>query len=165
MGDLAAQWFSDFTGQRLRLVRFDPEVRRLSSLRWTGGVEAPNLFSDGFPLLVTSSASLAALNERLTAAGHAPVDLRRFRPNLVLGGVEPHDEDRLAELRIRTDTGTVRLALVKPCARCPIPDVDPDSGARRPPPRAPPPPPPAAPPRARAPPPPPHIKKRTGPPN
>lgn len=130
MGDLAAQWFSDFTGQRLRLVRFDPEVRRLSSLRWTGGVEAPNLFSDGFPLLVTSSASLAGLNERLAAASHAPVDLRRFRPNLVLGGVEPHDEDRLAELRIRTDTGTVRLALVKPCARCPIPDVDPDSGAR-----------------------------------
>lgn len=130
MGDLAAQWFSDFTGQRLRLVRFDPEVRRLSSLRWTGGVEAPNLFSDGFPLLVTSSASLVGLNERLAAAGHAPVDLRRFRPNLVLGGVEPHDEDRLAELRIRTDTGTVRLALVKPCARCPIPDVDPDSGAR-----------------------------------
>lgn len=130
MGDLAAQWFSDVTGQRLRLVRFDPEVRRLSSLRWTGGVEAPNLFSDGFPLLVTSSASLAGLNERLAAAGHAPVDLRRFRPNLVLGGVEPHDEDRLAELRIRTDTGTVRLALVKPCARCPIPDVDPDSGAR-----------------------------------
>jgi hypothetical protein len=130
MGDLAAQWFSDFTGQRLRLVRFDPEVRRLSSLRWTGGVEAPNLFSDGFPLLVTSTASLAHLNERLAAAGHAPVDLRRFRPNLVLGGVEPHDEDRLAELRIRTDSGTARLALVKPCARCPIPDVDPDSGAR-----------------------------------
>ncbi|GAB4207928.1 MAG: MOSC N-terminal beta barrel domain-containing protein [Tibeticola sp.] len=130
MGDLAAQWFSDFTGQRLRLVRFDPEVRRLSSLRWTGGVEAPNLFSDGFALLVTSTASLAGLNERLAAAGHASVDQRRFRPNLVLSGVEPHDEDRLAELRIRTDSGTVRLALVKPCARCPIPDVDPDSGAR-----------------------------------
>lgn len=130
MGDLAAQWFSDFTGQRLRLVRFDPEVRRLSSTRWTGGVEAPNLFSDGFPLLVTSSASVAFLNERLAAAGHAPVDLRRFRPNLVLGGVAPHDEDRLAELRIHTETGSVRLALVKPCARCPIPDVDPDSGER-----------------------------------
>lgn len=130
MGDLAARWFSDFTGQRLRLVRFDPKVRRLSALRWTGGVEAPNLFSDGFPLLVTSTASLTYLNERLTAASHAPVDLRRFRPNLVLGGLEPHDEDRLAELRIRTDTGTVRLALVKPCARCPIADVDPDSGVR-----------------------------------
>ncbi|QLQ01234.1 MAG: MOSC N-terminal beta barrel domain-containing protein [Burkholderiaceae bacterium] len=132
MGDLAAQWFSDFTGQRLRLVRFDPEVRRLSSRRWTGGVEAPNLFSDGFPLLVTSSASLVGLNERLAAAGHAPVDLRRFRPNLVLGGVEPHDEDRLAELRIRTDTGTVRLALVKPCARCPIPDVGPTAARAAP---------------------------------
>jgi uncharacterized protein YcbX len=48
----------DFLGQKLRLVRFDPEVRRLSSLKWTGGVEAPNQFSDGYPVLVASEASL-----------------------------------------------------------------------------------------------------------
>ena len=46
MGDIAAQWFSDFLGRRLRLVRFDPEHRRLSNLQWTGGVEAVNQFSD-----------------------------------------------------------------------------------------------------------------------
>ena len=95
MGDVAAQWFSDFLGRKLRLVRFDPEHRRLSSLEWTGGVEAPNQFSDGFPLLVASEGSLAELNRRLAAAGHGPVGIERFRPNIVLAGLEAHDEDRL----------------------------------------------------------------------
>lgn len=128
MGDVAAQWFSDFLGQPLRLVRFDPEHRRLSSLKWTGGVEATNLFSDGFPLLVTSEAALDDLNARLVAAGHAAVGMERFRPNLVLRGVDAFDEDHLRELRITTAQGTARLRLVKPCARCPIPDVDPATG-------------------------------------
>jgi uncharacterized protein YcbX len=48
MGDLAAQWFSDFLGQPLRLARFDPEVRRVCSLKWTGGREAVTQFADGF---------------------------------------------------------------------------------------------------------------------
>ncbi|MFM7705495.1 MAG: MOSC N-terminal beta barrel domain-containing protein, partial [Rubrivivax sp.] len=61
MGDLAAQWFSDFLGLRgLRLVRFDLEGRtRLAERRWTGELEAPTVFADGFPLLVASTASLA----------------------------------------------------------------------------------------------------------
>ena len=124
MGDVAAQWFTDFLGQRLRLVRFDPEHRRLSSLRWTGGVEAPNQFSDGYPVLVLGEASLAGLNARLAAQGHAPVGIERFRPNIVLAGIEAHDEDRVAELHIDA-AQPVRLQLVKPCPRCPIPDIDP----------------------------------------
>jgi uncharacterized protein len=98
MGDTAAQWFSDFLGRKLRLVRFDPDHRRLSSMQWTGGVEAPNQFSDGYPVLVVSEASLASLNERLTAAGHGAVGMERFRPNIVLSGLEAHDEDRLPAL-------------------------------------------------------------------
>jgi uncharacterized protein YcbX len=125
MGPVAAQWFTDFLGQPLRLVRFDPAHRRLSSLQWTGGVEAPNQFSDGFPVLVTSEASLADLNARLVGAGHAAVDMARFRPNVVLGGVQAHDEDRLDMLRIATADGVAELKPVKPCARCPIPDIDP----------------------------------------
>ena len=129
MGDVAAQWFSDFLGQPgLRLVRFDPEVRRLASAKWTGEVAAPIEFADGFPLLVTSTASLAELNARLAAAGEAAVGIERFRPNLVLDGVSAHDEDRVDELRIATAGGEVRLKLVKPCARCPIPNVDPATG-------------------------------------
>lgn len=140
MGDVAAQWFTDFLGARnhpglhggLRLVRFDPDVRRLSSFRWTGGVEAPNHFSDGYPLLVLSSAAVAELNLRLAVLGQPPVGVERFRANLVLGGLEAHDEDRLSDIVLQSQVGApsgaaplVRLQPVKPCARCTVPDVDP----------------------------------------
>ncbi|MCX7660002.1 MAG: MOSC N-terminal beta barrel domain-containing protein [Caldimonas manganoxidans] len=129
MGDLAAQWFSDFLGRRVRLVRFDPEHKRLSSLEWTGGLEAENQFTDGFPLLVLTRAALDELNTRLAAQGLPAASPERFRPNLVLDAVDEtltaHAEDHLQELQIDTDDGPVRLKLVKPCVRCSIPDVDP----------------------------------------
>lgn len=139
MGDIAAQWFTDFLAlgehglpradaPKLRLVRFDPEHRRLSDRRWTGGAEALNQFSDGYPLLVLGQASLDGLNERLSRRGIQPVDMRRFRPNIVLEGLEAHDEDRLRTLTVATAEGAVVLTPVKPCARCSIPDVDPDTG-------------------------------------
>jgi uncharacterized protein YcbX len=128
MGPVAAQWFSDFLGRKLRLVRFDPDHRRLSSRKWTGELEAPNQFSDGFPLLVASQGSLDLLNEKLAAQGHAPVGIERFRPNIVLSGVEAHDEDRVDMLEIAADQ-PVRLQPVKPCGRCPIPDIDPATAA------------------------------------
>ena len=130
MGDVAAQWFSDFLSepgrpQTLRLVRFDPEHKRLSSLKWTDGVEALNQFADGYPLLVASEGSLAELNERLAAAGHDAVGIERFRPNIVLAGIESHDEDRVDALHVTTAEGEAEIKPVKPCTRCPIPDIDP----------------------------------------
>jgi uncharacterized protein len=125
MGAVAAQWFSDFLGRKLRLVRFDPEHRRLSNKEWTDGAEALNQFSDGYPILVASTASLDLLNEKLAQAGRGPVGIERFRPNIVLSGVEAHDEDRLDLMRIATAEGEVQLRPVKPCPRCPIPNVDP----------------------------------------
>ena len=124
MGPIAAQWFSDFLGRPLRLVRFDPEHRRLSSRQWTEGAEALNQFSDGFPLLVLSQASLDLFNEKLSSSGHAAVGMERFRPNLVLSGLHAHDEDRVALLEISAAV-PVLLKPVKPCSRCPIPDIDP----------------------------------------
>lgn len=128
MGELAAQWFSDFLGRPLRLVRFDPAQRRLSSRKWTGDIEAENAFSDGFPVLVASQGSLDEVNRRLAGAGHAAVTLQRFRPNLVIDGIEPHDEDNIDEIHFETPQGPVVLKLVKPCSRCTIPDVDPRTG-------------------------------------
>jgi uncharacterized protein len=125
MGDLAAQWFTDFLGRPARLVRFDPEEKRLSSREWTGTLEAENAFADAFPLLVTSTASLDELNARLVAAGAAPVTMQRFRPNLVLNGLQAFDEDHLDQITLQTAEGPVLLRLVKPCSRCSIPDVDP----------------------------------------
>ena len=120
MGPVAAQWFTDFLGRPCRLVRFDPEHRRLSSLEWTDGVEVPNQFADGFPLLVTSEASLQDLNVRLAAEGHPSVGMERFRPNVVLAGVDAHDEDRVDMIHVEGDgTTDIHLQPVKPCARCP----------------------------------------------
>jgi hypothetical protein len=125
MGSLAAQWFTDFLGQPCRLVRFDPDCRRLSSMDWTQGVEASNQFADAFPLLVTSEASLAELNARLAAAGQEVVGMERFRPNVVLAGFGAHDEDRVDMVRVDAGGHGVRLQPVKPCSRCPIPNIDP----------------------------------------
>jgi uncharacterized protein YcbX len=133
MGPLAAQWFSDFLGHpgggSLRLVRFDPEQQRLSDPQWAGEIEAENAFADGYPLLVANAASLDDLNTRLAARGVAGVSMPRFRPNIVLSGLQPYDEDHLHELVIATDEGPVRLRLVKPCVRCTIPNVDPITAA------------------------------------
>lgn len=131
MGPVAAQWFTDFLGLPARLVRFDPAHKRASSLHWTGGIEALNQFSDGYPVLVISEASLAQFNEKLQDRGFAAVGMERFRPNIVLGSspgafeLMPHDEDRLDLLQIATPQGVVRLKPVKPCPRCPIPNIDP----------------------------------------
>ena len=131
MGPVAAQWFTDFLGVAARLVRFDPDHRRISSLQWTGGIEALNQFNDGYPLLVISQASLDQFNDKLIARGFDAVGMERFRPNIVLGDapgelvLAPHDEDRLELLQIDTPQGPVRLKPVKPCPRCPIPDIDP----------------------------------------
>ena len=131
MGPIAAQWFTDFLGTTARLVRFDTEYKRLSSLQWTDGIESPNQFSDGYALLVISEASLDQFNDKLVARGHAAVGMERFRPNIVLGHpakrdkLLPHDEDRLELLHIATAQGEVQLKPVKPCPRCPIPNIDP----------------------------------------
>ena len=123
----ADRWFSDFLGAPVRLVQFTPGQRRLSSTRWTGEVEAENSFSDGYPVLVTTTAALDELNRRLALGGHEPVTMARFRPNLVLDGLAPNGEDGLDELHFDTPDGPVTLRLVKPCARCPIPNINPDT--------------------------------------
>ncbi len=141
MGDLAAQWFTDFLMQelpagvkpmKLRLVRFDPEHKRASSVKWTKGREALNQFSDGYPILIISEASLQDLNGRLQAAGHSAVTMERFRPNIVLSGLQAHDEDRCEQLHLQTAQGELTLALIKPCPRCPIPDIDPKTSQSSP---------------------------------
>jgi len=138
MGKIAAQWFSDFLGTTARLVRFDPDHKRISARKWTGDVEALNQFSDGFPVLVISEASLEHFNARLVAAGQASVSMARFRPNIVLASapgsdaLNPHDEDRMDVLHVATEQGTAQLQPVKPCPRCPIPNVDPLTAVKSP---------------------------------
>jgi len=123
-GEVTDAWFSAFLGQPCRLLRFDPEARRLSNSAYTGTVESPYKFADAFAVLITSSASLDDLNQRLAANGQPAVGMERFRANLVLEGVDAFEEDYIDEITI----GSVRLKVVKPCVRCTVPSVDPATG-------------------------------------
>ena len=120
-GDHAAEWATQFLDTPLRLVRFDPDAPRVCSPEWTPGAHAVTEFSDGFPILVISRASLADLNARLPQA----LPMERFRPNVVIDGVGAYDEDRMHELR----AGPVTLRIVKPCLRCSITTTDQQRGA------------------------------------
>jgi uncharacterized protein YcbX len=127
-GDTAAAWFSAVLGSTCRLVRFRRDAVRPTSTKWTGGVPAETRFADGYPLLLIGAASLADLNRRLSAAGRAPLPMNRFRPNLVVDGIEAFEEDYLATL----SAGELVLKPVKPCARCPIPAIDQATGVHGP---------------------------------
>lgn len=130
-GEPAARWFSQALGVSVRLVRFANDVVRLASRRWTGETEAPAQFADGFPLLVTNEASLDELNRRLAAKGAPAIPMDRFRPNIVLSGIDPFEEDFIDTLSVGAKDDPV-FRLVKPCARCPITTVDQATGQRDP---------------------------------
>jgi uncharacterized protein len=115
-GREATQFLSDFLGRPLRLVRFDMSRPRFSSADWTAGREVPTLFSDGYPLLVLSQASIDDLSARV---GHE-LPVQRFRPNILLEGVAPYAEDGASVL----ESGEVRLQLTKACTRCAITTID-----------------------------------------
>lgn len=112
-------WFSDRVGGAVRLVHMPGTAHRPIDERYARGLSS---FSDGFPYLIVSQASVDALNERLDV----PVPVDRFRPNLVIGGGTPHQEDGWREVRI----GTARFSLVKPCSRCIITTTDQRTGER-----------------------------------
>jgi len=120
-GEDAAAWVSKFLETPLRLVMFDVSVPRVCSPEWAGETPAITEFSDGYPILVISRASLAELNSRLPKA----LPMERFRPNVVIDGVDAYDEDRMHELR----AGPVTLRIVKPCTRCAITTTDQQQGA------------------------------------
>jgi uncharacterized protein YcbX len=136
MGDLAAQWVTDFLSQTpaghargaLRLARFDPDHQRPSDPAWAQGHAGLNTFGDGFPLLIVGAASMQEFNRRAQAMGRSGVDVQRFRPNLVIAGLQPHQEDTLRRLVLSTPQGEVEITPVKPCVRCAIPDIDPEDG-------------------------------------
>jgi hypothetical protein len=115
-GDVAAHWLDDVLGEGgVRLVRASPGMRHANRM-WTGELTAPVTFADGFPVLVTSLASLEWLNARLPE----PVPMDRFRANVVIEGLEAFDEDRIADITV----GRITLRFVKPCTRCTVPSID-----------------------------------------
>ncbi|CAP42329.1 MOSC domain-containing protein [Bordetella petrii] len=130
----AAAWLSQVLGLDCVLVKIDAPSQRPSRIEWVERWCAahPDLaeafagehrlgFADGFPLLIANQASLDELNARLAAQGEPAVPMNRFRPNIVIQGEwEAYDEDHTAMVTV----GQVRMALVKPCTRCPMPNID-----------------------------------------
>lgn len=121
-GDAAAAWLSAVLGEPVRVVRTPATPDRRASPEFAGPHPSPIAFPDAFPILVCNRASLDDLNGRLPEA----LPMARFRPSLVLEGLPPFAEDRIASI----DIGPVTLALVKPCTRCIIPSTDQRTGIR-----------------------------------
>ena len=123
-GENTAAWFSDAIGAPCRLVRFRPDVHRPTSTKWTGGTPSATRFSDGYPILLIGQSSLDDLNTRLRNAGREELPMNRFRPNVVVEGIDAFEEDFVAAFA----DGDISLRPVKPCARCQIPSVDQSTG-------------------------------------
>jgi uncharacterized protein len=112
------EWFSTFLGFPCRLVHLPDSIVRPIEPPWNTAPWRTSL-ADGYPILILGQASLDLLNEKL----EEPITIARFRPNLVIAGTAAHEEDCWRRVRI----GEVELALVKACARCAIPQVNPET--------------------------------------
>lgn len=122
-GDAAAAWVSAFLGTEAQLVHMDdPAVRRPVDPDY--GLPGDTVsFADGYPLLVTTTGSLRALNALIAEDGIAaegPLPMNRFRPNVVVDHTAPWAEDGWRRIRI----GEMTFRVVKPSGRCVITTTD-----------------------------------------
>lgn len=120
-GDSAATWLSEFLSIKCRLVYFPDNEFRQVDLDYANEGDK-TAFSDGFPLLLISQESLNDLNSRLIF----PVRMNRFRPNIIINGCNPYEEDLWKKVRI----GEITYRIVKPCSRCVIPNINIDTAER-----------------------------------
>lgn len=123
-GDEAAAWLTEALGEPLRLVRQDPARPRLANPDYAGPDPHPVSFADAYPVLMISRASLEDLNKRLPE----PIPMARFRPNVVIDGVDAYAEDAMTRFR----AGAVVLRGIKRSDRCAITTTDQQTGARHP---------------------------------
>ena len=114
-------WLSDALGTQCHLVYIPDDVIRQCDPDFARQGDHTG-FADGFPILVISQASLDDLNGRL----ENPLEMRRFRPNIVVTGCDPFAEDHWKKFTV----GSVPMRGVKRCSRCILTTVDPEKGER-----------------------------------
>jgi uncharacterized protein YcbX len=120
----ATAFLSTFLGRPARLAWLaDTTARPIETHALPGDRVS---FADGYPLLLTTTASLAAVNDWLLEAGDEPVPMTRFRPNVVLTGAAPWAEDDWLGGRVRL--GDVMFRAAKACSRCVVTTVDQETG-------------------------------------
>ncbi|MBG56586.1 MAG: MOSC domain-containing protein [Deltaproteobacteria bacterium] len=115
------KWISDFLGKKCNFVFMPNQSDRQVEQKYAIGKNKV-AFSDGFPLLLISESSLEDLNGRIDEK----ISMKRFRPNLVVKNTIPYQEDDWKSIRI----GDCVLQLVKPCSRCVLTTVDPETGEK-----------------------------------
>ncbi len=111
----ADQWFSDFLGIQCQLVYQADETIRPVDPAYANSTDKVN-FSDGFPFLIISQASINDLNQAMDSA----ISIQRFRPNLVIANCDSYAEDQWREITINQ----ISFRLPKPCSRCSVPTID-----------------------------------------
>lgn len=124
----AHAWFSKVTGASVRLVYLDDPTRRPTDIDYSTADDRVSL-ADGFPLLLATEESLAALNEHILDgpnAAVAPLPMWRFRPNVVTTGSTAWDEDNWRRVRI----GDATFRAVKSCSRCVLTTIDHETGVK-----------------------------------
>jgi uncharacterized protein len=113
------KWISDRLNVNCRLVFMPDDSLRKVDERYAVNENNITNLSDGYPILLVSQSSLDDLNSRL----EKPVPMNRFRPNIVITGANPYEEDEMAEFVIRG----IHFYGVKLCARCAITTINQDS--------------------------------------
>lgn len=121
VSDEADRWFSAALGLTCRLVYMPDTTNREVDQKYAKPGDAVS-FADGYPYLLISQSSLDELNRRLPE----PVEMRRFRPNIVVSGAQPNDEDAWQQFQI----GELDFYGVKPCARCVLTTIDPETAQK-----------------------------------
>jgi uncharacterized protein len=113
-------WLTEFlandVGGPLDLAYFPDSSERLVQR----GYDYRVAFADAFPFLLVGEGSLADLNRRLVERGADAFPMNRFRPNLVLSGTSPYEEDGWRQVRI----GDVSFQVVKSAGRCVVTTTD-----------------------------------------
>lgn len=124
-GDAVAAWLTVALGTPARLVRIGERFHRpvVKATAKPGDVAA---FTDAYPFMAISEATLADLNDRLAAIGEARLPMNRFRPSFVIAGATPYAEDTWPRLR----AGEITLRAGGPCARCIMTTTDQETGVR-----------------------------------
>lgn len=121
VGPESDQWFSELLGFECHLVHMEDDSIRPVKKEYSQDGDHVS-FADAFPYMLISEASLEDLNQRLKA----PVPMNRFRPNFVLSGCGPFEEDTWKVIRI----GSVAFRVAKPCDRCITTTVDQATGIK-----------------------------------
>jgi uncharacterized protein len=124
----AHAWFSKVVGKPVRLVYLDDPTRRRPHPRYSRPADRVS-FADGYPLLLTTEESLAALNDLIAdgpRAEEGPMPMTRFRPNLVVAGAPAWAEDGWRTLRV----GAARFRVAKACDRCVFTTIDPGTARK-----------------------------------